>query len=383
MVFLMLIMIHFFLKYQFHGANKDVRKKFVFENRWILFFLLSIFTNLVSCQIYRGQTIGESLSNTELLWFFFILSFYIYVYQGYSIQQIESAIKKLYLCFCVVYLMQYFIFYPHHVFYMLSLMESEHRFRLNGQYVLFWGYFYYLNVLIMTKKPLAKDIFALLLGFFVIILLGFRTGIVGIVLSSGLMVIRIKGFSYKIIKYFLIAGIIGVCVIATPVGRNILDNMIERNETESFDNEDYIRVKQFMYFSQEHFKSDYERFWGSGMANVESKYGKYYVAMLDPGGVTSRAQWRDWGLIGLSWIMGIPMFLVMLFLIFYMIFKKTDKNHYYVSCLYLFMLMSGITTVEVYRNGAFVFHGLMLYLMGLIKNKLKDENRNNYAAIRK
>lgn len=348
------------------------KKDFKFEHIFLSFFLIAIICNLISCYVNRGQTFIESLSNTELLWFFYILSFYVYYHIGFSIKQIEKNICILYKLFCFSYILQYYVFYPYDLFYMLALQEDAHRFRLIGQFVLYLGYFFHLNQIIIGK-PTLNHIASLMLGFFVVILLGFRSGLVALIIVSCFMLYKIRGLSANAIKYLLLTISFLGLIILSPIGGELINTMIERNEGENFTNEDYIRVRQFSYFTQDHFKNTSEWFWGTGIPSPVSKYGKYIESLTDRGNVTSVAQWRDWGLLGLSWIMGIPMFLVMLFLIFYMIFKRVPPNYYYISSVYFFMLLTSVTTVEVYRNGAFVFHGLLIYQMLLIKQQLKNK----------
>lgn len=355
--------------YYIFATNKKTNTA-KFENRFIMLFIFAILMNLLSCSINRGQTILESLSNTELLWFLFIMSFYVYYRIGFSISEIEDAISILFLVFCISYIAQYYIFYPKDVFYQLALIEDEHRFRLVGQFISFIGYFYALNNVVLRKINY-KSVSFLILGLWVILLMGFRSGLVAVIFSSILMIFRIRGVSAKTFIYLIVIGTLFFSILYSSVGNTILGNMISRTESNTSNSENYIRVRQFAYYTQDHFRNNSECFFGTGIPSANSEYGKYMESLTDKGNVTSVAQWRDWGLLGLSWIMGIPMFACMLFLIFYMIFKKTPPRYYYISSVYISMLLMGITTVEVYRNGAFVFHGLLLYLLFLVKRRVE------------
>ena len=310
------------------------------------------------------------------------MSFYVYYRIGFSISEIEDALSILFLIFCISYIAQYYIFYPKDVFYQLALTEDEHRFRLVGQFISFIGYFYALNNVVLRKINY-KSVSFLILGFWVILLMGFRSGLVAVIFSSILMIFRIRGVSAKTFLYLFVIGAIFFTILYSSEENTILGNMISRTENNTSNSENYIRVRQFAYYTQDHFRNYSEWFFGTGIPSANSEYGKYMESLTDKGNVTSVAQWRDWGLLGLSWIMGVPMFACMLFLVLYMIFKKTPPRYYYISSLYLSMLLMGITTVEVYRNGAFVFHGLLLYLLFLVKKRVECNKIIVLFALRK
>lgn len=368
-----------------YSSRKEIR----LESNWLVCYFGALFMSVISSYIFRKQTIIQSLGNTELLWFFYFFSFFYFNKFRLTASQIEKVIDVLFILFSISYLLQYFVFYPREVFTMLAFTGSERRFRMTGQLIVFIGFFLYLNRLLMGNNKI-NNLLKLLISGFIIVLLGFRTEILVLILTSLLLIIRIKGFNLRIFKYISVIVVLAFALYSTESGKTTIDNMIQRNEESNFSNSDYIRVQQWDYFTNYHFKSTAERFWGTGLPSWESTYGKQLGNLADfsdrrSNVHTSIAQWRDWGLIGLSWVMGVPMFLVLIGLIFYFIFLKTTPNYYYLSSLYLFLLFASITTVEFYRNGAFVFHGLILYLANRIRAEKSlyyknDENRNYYTT---
>ncbi|MFT3993578.1 MAG: hypothetical protein QM660_04675 [Dysgonomonas sp.] len=148
----------------------------------------------------------------------------------------------------------------------------------------------------------------------------------------------------------------------------IIDKMMQRQETDNMGNEDYVRVLQLDYFLHHHFKNIIEFIGGSGVPNPNSGYGKYMYSFneVDEYGVmsgTSITGWFDWGLIGLSWVMGIPAVLALLIYAIRAIILKVDKEYYYIGCWFLFLLIISPVNTEFYREGIFVFHGIALYLV--------------------
>lgn len=72
--------------------------------------------------------------------------------------------------------------------------------------------------------------------------------------------------------------------------------------------------------------------------------------------------WMDWGILGLSWMIGIPAVLAMLFYC-YKVFKiRANLSYYYLPVWFFYLLFSSITTAEFFRQGNFVIQAVCLYL---------------------
>mgnify|MGYP000067935445 FL=1 len=166
--------------------------------------------------------------------------------------------------------------------------------------------------------------------------------------------------------------VIGV-LYQTSVVQNSINNMMKRQEAgDTFANEDYIRVIQFNYFTKEHFKSPVEYILGSGIPNPRTKYGQPFYT-VDPT-LGPYNGWQDWGIVGLSWMIGIPAVLALLFPVFRIIRRKCDDKILFLKFFYIFLLLSSFTTIEFYRVGSFFFHGLLFYLYELYHRHSKHDN---------
>ena len=149
--------------------------------------------------------------------------------------------------------------------------------------------------------------------------------------------------------------------LPTSVVQNSINNMMKRQEAgATFANEDYIRVIQFNYFTKEHFKSPVEYVFGSGIPNPRTKYGQPFYT-VDPA-LGPYNGWHDWGIVGLSWMIGIPAVLALLFPVLRIIRKKCDDKILFLKFFYIFLLLSSFTTVEFYRVGSFFSTGYFLSL---------------------
>ena len=231
----------------------------------------------------------------------------------------------------------------------------------------------------MEKDSYYKNILGLLLSFICIVLLGFRSYFASILLVSLIQIYRVKGVSLKSFKT-IICGVLCLFLLSqTEMVQNVIENMKNRQHSQTFSNKEYIRWMEFNYYTNNHFQNGYEMFWGSGPWNGDSQYGKYIESFrraesVISGNDTSVTTWWDWGLIGLSWAMGIPLALLIYIYLFYMAFKKTNKRYYYMSSIYIFLILTSITTIETYRFGAFTFHALLLYLMYAIRREKIRKN---------
>lgn len=362
--------------YWFCRLRKNVELSKSIEHKFIIYLFICIGINFISCWYFRGQSPYLTLRTSMIRNFFPLLVFYYLIHKNYSIKDIEKGLQVLFFIFILCYMMEYFVFYPQEVFFLNSNNVGEKRFRLTGQLILFLGYYYNLNRFLLSRGNRITSCFGVVLGAICILLLGFRSFTLAFIAVSLIMIYRIQGFRLSSIKYLLLFIVLIIAVGQTDFGETIIGNMLERqNSGATLDNEDYIRVKQWEYFTTQHFQNGLERFFGSGIPNLDSSYGKYmesfqgYNNYGEPTG--SVAAWVDWGVYGLSWTLGIPAAVMLYLFVIYMVFKKLGNKYIYISSTYLLLLVTSITTVEIFRFGAFAFHGIILYLLYKIK---KNEN---------
>lgn len=361
-------------------ALTNKQKNLIFK-KYILLIFISLFINAISCYYFRGQSLFLSFRTENFINFLPILFYFFLIKKNPSLNSLNKIISFLYLLFCICYIVQYSIL-PNSIFRLYNFTESERRFRLCGQLILALGYFQALNIYILTKNKF--NLLLVVLGFSIYIMLGFRTMLVALLCCSFLMIIKIEKITLKkAITYLLMLTIIAVILLQFSFTENTITSIINRSETNNFDNEDYIRYQQLHYFTNEHFINNIERFWGSGFYHEKSDYGKMMSGLhtYDKYGniKSSIAMWVDWGLLGLSWIAGIPTVILIITISLLAFLKKKPKEYLYLSYFYLFLLLCSVTTTEWFREGAFVFHAIALYCIEIISKKQinKEQIRQN------
>ena len=347
----------------------------------MLFFMLFLLCSVISCYIYEKQTFWLSITNLDFIAFFPFLSYFYMIKKRnnqFTINDIEWNIKILYIIIFFLFMIQYIIL-PNKIMHLATFIEDEKRFTIYGQIITLVAYFYYLNRYLITNKN--KYLFLLIPELLIVFIQGFRSYIVVLIVVSILFLLNV-GKLKKMIAFALIAPILILLIIQVPIVNNAISNMQNRQVEDNFSNEDYIRVRQFQYFTTEHFKSPVEYLFGSGFSNPRSSYGKN---MLYLRGTTYENQtgpiggWRDWGLVGLSWMIGLPCFLCILFCILKILQAKIPKQYLYLKYFYLFILFTSVTSVEFYRWGSVFIHGVLFYLFEQItKNNvaLLNEKKN-------
>ena len=274
-----------------------------------------------------------------------------------SIIQIEKSLITLILIFCFSYIIQ-FIIYPIVIFHGAEgEFYQDVRIRLAGQGLSSLGYFLGLNNLLIGKRKVGSLLLSILC-FSTIFLMGFRTMLAGIVIISFVLFFRINGFTWKLFMFGLLALAIFFLVLQIPIFAEKFSNMNERQETQTFYNSDYIRLIEFQYFTKSHFASPIEFILGSGMPSTGSAYGRYMGFITDAG-----IYYVDWGLVGLSWIIGLTPVVFMISYAFKALILKVNKKYYYIGAWFLYLLLISITTQEFYRPGNFVVQAIALFIV--------------------
>lgn len=107
---------------------------------------------------------------------------------------------------------------------------------------------------------------------------------------------------------------------------------------------------------------------GSGIPEQRTAYGKEQNDLAKVG-----IFYVDWGIIGMSWMLGV---ITLIGMIGYMLtaIKKSWKMEPYIPMWLIYMLLVSVTTGEFIRDGSFIVQALVLAL--IIKKGEGNENRN-------
>ena len=194
------------------------------------------------------------------------------------------------------------------------------------------------------------------------------------------MLFKLKGGGKKIFLTLILGSIGMFGLIQIPMVSDKMDYVFSRfqSKDETLSNKDYIRLAQFRYFTKERPKNTFEYILGSGMPYGDSKYSKNFEANRLNG-----MQYVDWGLLGLSWMLGILPVLAMILYSLKVIRLKVDKRYIYIGVWYLYLLSTSLFEIEFYRYGNFLVQAIALYLVELAFLKREKRSTNNYKTITK
>lgn len=318
---------------------------------YISFAMLNIFT----CYFYRGQSIDVSLA----AWASLLLVFYYIPFRSwkFDICVWEKVVEYMYLFLLVLYALKYI--FMDWQFIQLDTVEDylqkENRVRIYSDAFLELGYLYCLNKFLMLKKP--KYLFFSILGFFFIFMQGFRALVLMGIVVSAIMIMRVykNSLGYMIITAISII-IVALLAVQIPVVQNKIDELTHRNETQNFQNEDYIRLFDINYTYSSLFINKTEMVLGAGKTFVSnlknskhamsylSDYSKYRTRLA-----TDYSYYPvDLGFIGLSWEAGIPFTIISILLFIYLLIIKVNKEYYYLGLYGLYMILIGVTHPQGY-----------------------------------
>lgn len=342
---------------------------------------LLLFLSFITCScIYSTIFNGQNLIKTFIasLDFWGIISVFILAYYKVSLRESKKLLITISLIFCICYIIQWMI-YPTVLFLgatdETNISGSYFRMRMQGSICAYILYFYGLNKFLLTKK--IKSIAYMILGGIPIIVMGFRSLTALTLICSMILFLFLSVKSKKIILWAIPLG--GLLYFSTtiPVVSDKIDEMMERQDSnQTFANEDYIRYIEFDYFSKEVFTKPGEKIFGGGTPVYD---GNHYAKILETAYQIYGWYWVDLGLIGLSFIIGIPAVLILSWLTYKSIkFCRNIEYQFLRFTLITVFLGSIITSKEIYRTGNLIIIGIILYIIYLsnLKNNQQYENRN-------
>ena len=338
-----------------------INKKNIFNEIFIC-FIIGLICNFISCYYYNGQDFLSSFKAVPN--YLYILSFYLFFLINPTLRALNKAILYLIIIFDVIYILQFILLQVGMIFLPLDKdtfadIGNDARFRMVAGGLVSLGMFYGCNRYVLKKDAISILVF--LLSFIVVILMAFRTMIFCSIIISILLIIRLQGFSKKTIMLFVFSFIAFILLLNVPIISEKMDYMLEKqfgSNAETFSNKDYIRNVTLFYYLKLHFKSVAEYFFGSGMPFINHPY-HHEMDDLNSQGIF----YQDWGLLGLSWMLGVIPVFCMIWYSVKAALIKVDKSYYYIGAWFIYLIISSITTAEFFREGNFVIQSLCLYII--------------------
>lgn len=288
----------------------------------------------------------------------------------------EKVLTYMALIYSISYIIQWIIF-PILIFDTQAMSENifNTRLRLQGTALASIGFCLFYNK-ILLKWNMKNAIFCLLC-FLPIALMGFRTMLVALIICIVFLTIKIKGFNHKLLLPLLALVSIGIILINTKYGQNVIGDIQTRQETDNFQNEDYARIIGLNYYLHDHFHNVTEQILGCGMYYSGSE-GEKLQEQLDPYGI----KWNGWGILGLSFYSGFITIAILLYCTIACALKRTNKECIYLNTWMIYMLLCSITTAEFLRQGNTIIWALVAYMI-IKTNQINRNGKNicNYTNI--
>ena len=326
--------------------------------KYLILMNIFLFVNAIGCLANRGQSLISFFRGGEFFILAMINIYFVVLYMRNRIKDFENVLFYLSIIMCVLYIIQYII-YPTPIFRSTEVAldmdiaeSSDSRIRIIGQALGTIAYFMGLNKFLCKKE--IKSLIQMALGFSSIIILGFRSQAFALVLFSILLFVRFYKFSLKMWLPIIFAAVV-VYYIVIPLSfvQNSLENMIERQESGSGSNE--ARIITMTYYINNFFQNNWEIFLGAGLPGSSGEYADYIDKLK-----SYHFIYADCGLLGLSWVAGIPVVLIIVIYPIKALLMKVPKPYLYIGLVLAFSLISSIFTREIYRDGnPFIFGGLL------------------------
>lgn len=342
-----------------------VKKKITKFDLFFKLIGLSLVLNFVSSSYFRNQDFLVSLKTA--LFICQIYFFYVLIMFKPSIQYVERLIIIFSVVLCGFFMLQRIV-YPIMIFDTnIGVSQASDtnvvRWTFTGQGFLSLGVLCCLNRYFESKNLKYLYFTILLLGYFLLqgsrsLLFAIVVAIIYFMYKKGLFKLSVKNlFKFVIIVFGFFA------LSYVPVVNNVLNYSVERTLADSEKDSDYVRLVQLNYFTNDHFKSPIEYFFGSGFPG-DSKYGHAMADQADALTNLDPINWVDLGFLGLSFIAGIPFTVVFLFLLVREGFRKEySPNSYYIQCWYIFLIAATITYPTAFNSGNMIIVALSLYIL--------------------
>lgn len=293
-----------------------------------------------------------------------------------TFKQAEKFIVALSVIFCICYIIQYLVF-PIIIFRGadndLTINQNEFRMRLPGSLCCYILLFYGMNRFLITKD--ARKLLLTLLGFIPIIIMGFRSLLAGSIAGIFLMIPFVVRSMRKTIVFVIIAAGLAYGGMQTILVQDKLEEMMRRQDSnQTFDNTNYVRYLSLAYYWN-FFDHPGEKLIGAGIPiDISTKYRRDVDYAAEYHGY----YWVDLGIIGLSFVIGIPAVLLLLYMYIYSIWNAKSKEVQYIRfCLAAILAGSIFTSMELFRPGNLLIVTILFYMV-YIESFTAENNHNKY-----
>lgn len=370
--------------YQFYNRKDAVEK-------CIIYYTVGCFISYIFSVFVNNQPAEPLLLAYEQ--YFAVLSYFMIKRFQPSVRTIHKVLLYIGILASISYLIQWTV-YPKIIFSSASsitdIREDEFRMRFvcTLSFMLLW--FYGLNQYFTNNN--IKSLIYSLLGIVPQIVMGFRSLLGLLVAGTILMVFFCSKKLQNYFKYAIVIVVIGYGALQVPLVQDKIEEMTARQESQTFANDDYVRVLG-MAFYEDYFEENWiMRVVGGGIPMISytgplSKSNPYEVDMYQADSMGLK--WNDLGLLGLSYMIGTPTVLFLIILCIMCMWQCKAKELQWVRfAIAVSMLGTIVTSAELYRFGNLLLLGVLLYYVKIYNyqkmksNRLNHENRNTNISLR-
>jgi hypothetical protein len=324
-----------------------------FKNAIIIFFL-GLIINIFPAYINQGTSPYDTILDFE--YYYFILFYFLLHYFKLDIKFLEKIIIIFAILFALIYITQTLV-YPFKIAYFDAReIRGTIRFRIIGHGFLMLAYFLLLNRYLLNRQ--LKNILLAFVFFVVLLMMGFRTLVVGALLVTLLMFIKIFRFRIKDFIVLFVLILLFVVLFQFPGPSHILEEFITSTESNIKEGQQYVRLIEMDYYFNKYPKNISYFIIGGGLPGGGHLPGYMYGYLTDYG-----ILWVDLGLLGFYIVFGAIAISGLLWYTLKAIFIKLPKDKLYLNLYFLFLLIVSFTNQEIYRDGIFTVQAIGLYLI--------------------
>lgn len=338
-----------------HIQVKEKYSKLIFI--YLIFVLISCLNSHYVHNQRLYMVVAHSFSYISILFYYYLKD------SNMSYRIVEKVLITLSIICCSCYLIQWII-YPIIILFngasghMADLDTDYYRVRIPGSICCYCLLLYGINKYLQDNK--IKFLFLSLLGYLPIIIQGFRTLTFLSAVSVLIMIPFVTRRFSKTISFTFVFGILAFFVFLLPITQSKIAEMMDRQESgQTFSDEDYIRIQSYLYYTDVQFTDPLERVLGGGQPTDPKTdyFDEIYHCAYEHG-----FYWNDLGLIGLSWIIGIPAVCLLIAIYILCIYKMKWQQLQYLRFTLFLVLLGSFTTAELFRDGNVLILSLFIYI---------------------
>lgn len=345
------------------------------------YYVFFIILNILSSYFNRGQTFFQTFFSSNLvldIYFFFVIAY---------IHPNIKTMKKFIITSIIVVTAAYYvqtIAYPISIFGTTDaewVTDADYAYRnviVGCQHIVTLGGFYFINKYLQGKS--FTSVIWALICIAPLFVRSLRIAYLGLVLGMLYLYLSQKGKSPKLLfrAIFILVIIIGTFSIlysVNPLVKESTDLLVEKIQSgeQNLGVEDYSRTITITYHYTEFFKNPIEFIFGTGLPNSSSSFGQYVNGLHE----TYTINKADWGLLGLSWYLGIPAVLCIVYMFYRAIVAKVPNGYNFLRAWFLYGLVFSATDPETYYMHAMLVEAMGLYMIYLLDPEFLKWKRTN------